>query len=129
MLISSDCYILLKRNYLSKVKTMSKKTSKNKLYHLVLYGSQGITFYNLFVENNQIVEIELAIDNVFDYYTDLCSQVSDSVPFPCNIKILDQWFTASLNKCKYSLLFELQIHLVIHKIRRRIKDSDPHLFK
>ena len=112
----------LEKNYLSEVKNMDEKTSKKKLYYLVLDGHNGFAYYKLFMENDQIVEIKLARDEQQEYFSLIYPSFLGSVSLPCSFKNLADWLDTQLDKEGLPLVEEWSIHADSSKIRWQIKE-------
>ena len=108
---------------------MSKKPSKKRLYHLEFNTIHGTVCYNLFIENNLIIKIELITNQKFDYYASLCTLVSEKDPLPCSIEIFNKWLLAVLNKCNPLSLIDYNIHSTNRAMLRKTKGSKLYFSK
>ena len=110
---------------IEKGKNMNEKTSKKRLYHLVFNSTCGTCCYNLFVENDLIIEIELNILYEFSYNPELCRIVSDRALLPCSLEKFKRWLIAFLNECKDPSLIDYNIHSTNRAMLRKVIEKQP----
>ena len=114
------------KNYLSKEKNISEKPNEKKLYHLVFNTMIGIFYYNLFIENDLIIKIELIpTDQKYqkgDYLASLCFYVSKKISLPCTLEIFNKWLIVVLNELIPRSLIDYNIHLAD---LRKTKEKQP----